>query len=91
MKLFYKHTPTARRQGWLVAQDTGLHAGGEEQGADRHPPLQAGIHLAGAVEPVREFARPHKRGGENDLASEQAMGGGRSEQPQQGVHGVACV
>ena len=91
MKLFYKHTPTARRQGWLVAQDTGLHAGGEEQGADRHPRFQPGGHLQGRMDPVGELTCPHERGRENDLASLQAMGGGRSEQPQQGVHGVACV
>ena len=44
--------PPPRRQGRLAAAGRHLHAGGEEQGADRHPAFQAGIHLTRGMEPV---------------------------------------
>jgi len=81
-----EHPPPAGGQSRLVARHCGLHAGGEEQGADRHPALQAGIHLARGLDPVRQLTGANERGREHDLAGEQAMGGGRAEQPQQWVH-----
>jgi len=45
MELLIGTPPPARRQGWRVGRDSGLHAGGEEQGTDRCPALQAGVHL----------------------------------------------
>ena len=42
--------------------------------------------LARASDPVRHLTRPDEGRGKDDLAGEQAMGGGRSEKPQQGVH-----
>lgn len=62
-----------------------LHAGGEEQGESRAA-RPAGIHLPGGLDPVRQFTGTDEGGGEHDLTGEQAMGGGRTEQPQQGVH-----
>ena len=83
-----EHPPPAGGQSRLVGHRCGLHAGGEEQGADRHPALKAGIHLAGRPDPVGQLTGANKGRGEKDLACEQAMGGGRAEQPQQGVHGA---
>jgi hypothetical protein len=40
----------------------------------------------GGMEPVGELTCPHDRRREDDLAGEQTVGGGRSEQPQEGVH-----
>ena len=77
----HDHRRLARRLGRLVARDSGLHAGGEEQGADCHPALQAGVHLPRGMDPVRQLTGPHERRREDDLAGEQAVGGGRSEQP----------
>ena len=36
----------------------------------------------GGLDPVRQLTGTNDRGGEDDLAGEQAMGGSRSEQPQ---------
>ena len=83
-----EHPPPAGGQSRLVGNRCGLHAGEEEQGADRHPALQAGIHLAGHPDPVGQLTGANKGRGGNDLACEQAMGGGRAEQPQQRVHGA---
>lgn len=81
-----EHPPPAGRERRLVGRRCGLHAGGEEQGTDRHPALQAGIHLAWRLDPVGQLTGANEGRGEDDLAREQAMGDGRSEQPQQGVH-----
>jgi hypothetical protein len=81
-------TPPAGREpgGHLVVCGRGLHSRGEEQGADRHPALQAGVHLARGMDPVRQLTGTDERGGEDDLAGEETVGGGRSEQPQWGFH-----
>jgi hypothetical protein len=68
-----EHPPPARGQRWLGLGDGGLHAGGEEQCADRHPALQAGIYLAGGLYPVGQLTGADKRGRENDLAGEQTV------------------
>lgn len=64
-------------QGQLVARDSGLHPGVEEQGKSRAS-RPAGSHLAGGVDPVRQLTGADEGGRENDLAGEQAMGGRRS-------------
>ena len=68
-----KDPPPARRQHRFVLPDGALHAGGEEQCADRHPALQAGIHLAGRLDPVGQLTGADKRGRENDLTGEQTV------------------
>ena len=65
--------PPARRQGRLVLPNGALHPGGEEQGADRHPALQAGIHLAGRLDPVRQLTGAIEGGREDDLTGEQTV------------------
>ena len=47
-----------------------------------------GVHLARGVDPVRQLTGSDDGSRENDLAGEQAVGGGRAGQPQHGVHGA---
>ena len=42
----------------------------------------------GGQQPVRQLTGANERNRVDELAGEQAVGGGRSEQPQQGVHGA---
>ena len=82
----HRTTPAGRARVLIVCR-CGLHAEGEEQGKSRAA-RPAGIHLAERLDPVRQLTGANKGRGEDDLTGEQAMGGGRSEQPQQGVYEV---
>jgi hypothetical protein len=65
-----EHPPPSGRECRLAVCHGGLHAGGEEQGADRHPTLQAGIHLAGGLNPVGQLTRSDEGCREDDLTRE---------------------
>jgi len=56
----HRNTPPAGSQRRLVGRRCGLHAGRVKQSAVRHPALQAGIHLTGALDPVRQLTGADK-------------------------------